>query len=113
MNEGDIVLAKYGKSDIVGMGVVTGDYRYDDDSVYGKHCRDISWTHKGEWHCASILKEFGLNAFPAKALTNVTQSKYIPKILELIKGGTQQDNNTQTFEHMIEIDILRQKAEWI
>lgn len=113
MNEGDIVLAKYGQSDVVGMGVVTGDYRYDDDSVYGKHCRDISWTHKGEWHCASILKEFGQNVFPAKALTNVTQSKYIPKILELIKGETQQDIKTQTLEHMIEIDILRQKKQII
>lgn len=114
INEGDIVLAKYSKSDIVGMGVVTGDYRYDDASVYGKHCRDVSWTHKGEWHCASILKEFGQDEFPAKALTNVTKSKYIPKILEMIEGDSKQDNNNpQTFETMTEIEILRQKKQII
>lgn len=114
INEGDIVLAKYSKSDIVGMGVVTGDYRFDDDSVYGKHCRDISWTHKGLWHCASILKEFGQDEFPAKALTNVTKSKYIPKILEMIEGDSKQDNNHhQTFETMTEIEILRQKKQII
>ena len=113
INEGDIVLAKYSKSDIVGMGVVTGDYRYDDASVYGKHCRDVSWTHKGEWHCASILKEFGLNEFPAKALTNVTESKYTPKILEIIEGKQQDNTNSQTSEHMVEIDILRQKKQII
>lgn len=114
INEGDIVLAKYSKSDVVGMGVVTGDYRFDDDSVYGKHCRDISWTHKGLWHCASILKEFGQDEFPAKALTNVTKSKYIPKILEMIEGDSKQDNNNpQTFETMTEIEILRQKKQII
>ena len=113
INEGDIVLAKYSKSDIVGMGVVTGDYRFDDVSVYGKHCRDISWTHKGLWHCASILKEFGQDEFPAKALTNVTKSKYIPKILEMIEGDSKQDNNPQTFETMTEIEILRQKKQII
>lgn len=113
MKEGDIVLAKYSKSDVVGMGVVTGDYRFDDDSVYGKHCRDISWTHKGLWHCASILKEFGQEEFPAKALTNVTKSKYIPKILEMIEGDSKQDNNPQTFETMTEIEILRQKKQII
>jgi len=114
INEGDIVLAKYSKSDVVGMGTVTGDYRFDDDSVYGKHCRDISWTHKGLWHCASILKEFGQDEFPAKALTNVTKSKYIPKILEMIEGGSKQDNNNpQTFETMTEIEILRQKKQII
>ena len=114
INEGDIVLAKYSKSDVVGMGVVTGDYRFDDDSVYGKHCRDISWTHKGLWHCASILKEFGQDEFPAKALTNVTKYKYIPKILEMIEGDSKQDNNNpQTFETMTEIEILRQKKQII
>ena len=114
INEGDIVLAKYSKSDVVGMGVITGDYRYDDNSTYGKHCRDISWTHKGLWHCASILKEFGQNEFPAKALTNVTESKYIPRILEMIEGKIQQgDTNLHTSEHMVEIDILRQKKQII
>ena len=113
INEGDIILAKYSKSDIVGMGIVTGDYRYEDNSVYGKHCRDISWTHKGLWHCASILKEFGQDDFPAKALTNATKSKYIPKILEMIEGSNQQDNYIQTSETMMELEILRQKKQII
>ena len=114
IKEGDIVLAKFSTSDIVGMGIVTGDYRYDEKSVYGKHCRDMSWTHKGLWHCASILKEFGQNNFPVKALTNVTKSKYIPKIFEMIEGDNKQDNNTQTLEAMMEeIQILKQKKQII
>ena len=114
INEGDIVLAKYSKSDIVGMGMVTGDYRFDDKSVYGKHCRDMSWTHKGLWHCAPILKEYGQDDFPAKALTNVTKSKYIPKILEMIEGENQKDNNIKASEAMMEeLEILKQKKQII
>jgi len=113
MKEGDIVLAKFSKSDIVGMGTVTGDYRYENKSVYGKHCRDMAWTHKGLWHCASILKEFGQDDFPAKALTNVTNSKYIPKILEIIEGKNQQNNNIQTLKTMTEVEILKQKKQII
>lgn len=113
MKEGDIVLAKFSKSDIVGMGTVTGDYRYENKSVYGKHCRDIDWTHKGLWHCASILKKFGQDDFPAKALTNVTNSKYIPKILEIIEGKNQQNNNIQTLKTMTEVEILKQKKQII
>lgn len=112
IKEGDIVLAKYSKSDVVGMGIVTGDYRYNETSVYGKHCRDMSWTHKGLWHCASILKEFGQEDFPAKALTNVTKSKYIPKILEMIEGEKQQDK-IQTLATMMELEILKQKKQII
>ncbi|MBQ5982360.1 MAG: AAA family ATPase [Prevotella sp.] len=113
MKEGDIVLAKFSKSDIVGMGTVTGDYRYENKSVYGKHCRDIDWTHKGLWHCASILKEFGQDDFPAKALTNVTNSNYIPKILEMIEDKNQQNNNNQTLKTMTEVEILKQKKQII
>jgi len=113
INEGDIVLAKHSKSDIVGMGIVTGDYRYDDESVYGKHCRDISWTHKGTWHCASILKEFGKDGFPVKALTNVTKLKYIPMILQMIEGENTEDNYNQTSNTMTEIEVLKQKKQII
>lgn len=113
MKEGDIVLAKFSKSDIVGMGTVTGDYRYENKSVYGKHCRDMAWTHKGLWHCASILKEFGQDDFPAKALTNVTNSNYIPKILEMIEDKNQQNNNNQTLKTMTEVEILKQKKQII
>lgn len=114
ISEGDIVLAKYGETDIVGMGIVTSGYRYDDESVYGKHRRDVSWTHKGLWHCASILKEAGQVEFPAKALTNVTKSKYVPRIIKMIKGETNDGNHyPQISKTMKEIEILRQKKQII
>jgi len=95
IEEGDIILAKFSGADIVGMGTVTGEYEYMEESTYGKHCRKIDWTHKGLWHCESILKEFGKSQFPAKALTNVSSSAkypYIQKIINMIKGSKPEVN---------------------
>ncbi len=89
IKEGDIILAKESGADIVGMGIVTSDYYYDPDSPYGVHRRKVQWTHKGLWKCDAILKEYGKAQFPAKALTNVSNTNkypYIQKIINMIKG---------------------------
>ena len=112
IKEGDIILAKYSKSDIVGMGTVTSDYHYEDASTYGKHIRDITWTHKGTWHCQKILKEFGQEEFPAKALTNISKAKYTSKLLELIEGESNETRtNDKNLSPMKEVDILKQKKQ--
>lgn len=89
IKEGDIILAKESGADIVGMGIVTSDYYFDSESSYGVHCRKVQWTHKGLWKCDAILKEYGKAQFPAKALTNVSNTSkypYIQKIINMIKG---------------------------
>lgn len=89
IKEDDIILAKESGADIVGMGIVTSDYYFDSDSPYGVHCRKVQWTHKGLWKCDAILKEYGKSQFPAKALTNVSNTNkypYIQKIINMIKG---------------------------
>ncbi|MCI5505812.1 MAG: AAA family ATPase [Prevotella sp.] len=90
IKEGDIILAKERGADIVGMGIVTSDYYFDSDSSYGVHCRKVQWTYKGLWKCDAILKEYGKAQFPAKALTNVSNTNkypYIQKIINMIKGN--------------------------
>lgn len=46
---GDIIFARNGLSKIVGRGVVTSDYIYDDEREDYKHIRKVNWTDKGEW----------------------------------------------------------------
>lgn len=46
---GDIIFARNGLSKIVGRGVVTSDYIYDDKREDYKHIRKVNWTDKGEW----------------------------------------------------------------
>ena len=50
MKPGDVVYAKRGAYTIIGRGIVTSDYYYDEDASDGyKHFRKIDWKDKGEW----------------------------------------------------------------
>lgn len=55
MKPGDIVIAKQGRSKIIGKGIVTGEYVYD--SSLGEYCnvRQVKWTHIGGWEAPQDL----------------------------------------------------------
>lgn len=47
---GDVIFAKRGRGDIIGRGVVTSDYIYDETQPEKfRNIRKVTWTHKGEW----------------------------------------------------------------
>jgi MoxR-like ATPase len=50
MQPGDLVLAKRGRKEIIGWGVVTSDYRYQADRESHRHVRDVDWRATGSWH---------------------------------------------------------------
>lgn len=73
---GDIIYAKKGIKAIVGRGVVTSDYTYDENREDYKHIRKVKWTDKGEWE---------LKIKPAiKALTCITNSSDYLKSLQAL-----------------------------
>lgn len=61
---GDVIFAKKGRTTILGRGVVTGDYEYDQDAGEYTHLRDVEWTNKGTWTMDDM--------FAMKTLTDVT-----------------------------------------
>lgn len=61
---GDVVFAKRGRTEILGRGVVTGDYEYDADGGHYPHVRAVEWDAKGCWHMDEM--------FAMKTLTDVT-----------------------------------------
>lgn len=69
MKPGDIVFAKKGRSEIVGMGIVASDYEYDDDSDEYPNVRKVRWTHKGSWASPETLA--------MKTLTDLTNDMEI------------------------------------
>lgn len=72
----DIVIAKKGKSKIIGKGVVTGEYIYN--SSYGEYCnvRTVKWTHVGEWDAPHVSA--------MKTLTDITKNAdYVNEIEKL------------------------------
>lgn len=63
---GDIVYAKKGINQIIGRGIVTSDYQFDNSVTDEyKHIRKVNWTHKGEW-------DLDQDKAPVKTLTEIT-----------------------------------------
>lgn len=71
---GDIVFAKRGRSEILGRGVVVGDYEYNEEEREHPNIREVRWTHKGSWHTD--------NQYAMKTLTDVTD--YQEKVALLV-----------------------------
>ncbi len=49
MKPGDVVFVKRGMSEILGRGVVVGEYEYDSADNEYPHLRKMKWTHEGVW----------------------------------------------------------------
>ncbi len=66
---GDVVFAKKGYSEVLGYGIVRGDYRHDPSRDDHAHIRDVEWHVQG-----GHLGEEGATkpAFAVKFLTNIT-----------------------------------------
>lgn len=73
---GDIVIAKQGVWNIVGIGVVKSDYRYDAELDEFPNVRDVDWCQIGEW----LVKK----QLPRKTLTMKDKSFY-DQIMKQIK----------------------------
>ena len=89
MKPGDVVFAKKGRSEILGRGVVAGDYVYDPDGGEDPHLREVSWKRQGSWRSDQ--------QFPMKTLTDITD---YPDQLALIQGYFENDEDTLDSEEM-------------
>ena len=102
MNIGDVIYVKKGRTGIIGKGIITGDYQFDNSLVEYKNVRSVDWTVKGEWHTQDM--------FAMKTLTEITQYKdFLAEIERLIKGETP---NTETYtdaEFLNEVYMTKEK----
>ncbi len=69
---GDIVFAKKGNREIVGKGIVTSDYLFDDQDKEFSHVRKVNWIAKG-----SYISE---NTYPIKTLTEIKRESLINEL---------------------------------
>ena len=84
---GDVVFAKKGMSEIIGRGIVEGDYEYDTNKPYHK-IRKVKWTHKGSWKSKDKL--------PMKTLTDITNyQEFVNNIKELFATEDDQDETPE------------------
>ncbi len=77
MKPGDVVFVKRGRKQIVGRGVVEGDYVYEPERGAYRHVRAVRWDAAGAWEVAEPL--------PVKTLTDVTpRADLVKAMLSLV-----------------------------
>ena len=74
MKPGDVVFVKKGRSEILGRGIVTGDYVFDPEGGHYPNCREVRWTSTGNWPIDERLA--------MKTLTEITD---YPELLSRIE----------------------------
>jgi 5-methylcytosine-specific restriction protein B len=94
---GDVIIVKKGRSELLGYGIVTSDYYFDDNRANHKSCRKVDWKLKGNWKTDHSLA--------LKTLTDITRynsdhpgySKYYERLL-----GTMQENYVPFYDEQVE-----------
>lgn len=84
---GDVIFVKKGRSEILGRGIVAGDYVYDPDGGHYPHTREVTWTHAGHW---SLDKPFAM-----KTLTEVTDYPEFVATVEAFFEGAEEASGTE------------------
>lgn len=89
MKIGDIIFVKKGRTEIIGKGVVTSEYEYDEDrGDYYSNVRQVKWTHKGRWEIDSHTH--------LKTLTDVTPYRdFVEILLALFEDEMTEDGDEQ------------------
>ncbi len=90
IQEGDIVIAKKGLREIIGVGTVTSDYRYDESQGEFPHIRDVEWDEVGTW---PIDGRFRQKTLPQKTLTQKDYEFY-SHVMALIKSKRMEKNES-------------------
>ena len=89
MQNGDIIYAKRGLSNIIARGIVKSEYIYDQSQEDFCHTRKVEWTHIGEWTLENIVQ---------KTLTDITKyPDYVKKIETMITEG--KNDNIQSIQY--------------
>jgi len=82
MREGDWLLVKRGKSDILGYGEVASDYRYDDTRAEYHHVRAVDWKSRGRWEVPEGYQP------PNKTLTAFDEPKeWLRRVFAVMEEG--------------------------
>ena len=89
MKPGDVIFVKRGLKEIIGRGVVTGDYVYDPDGGEYPHLREVSWKRQGSWRSDQ--------QFPMKTLTEITD---YPDLRARIEAYFQNDEDALDSEEL-------------
>jgi len=75
---GDVIIAKRGREEYLGYGIVDSEHYYDEGRAAYKNCRPVNWKHTGSWPEVE-------GPIVMKTLTDITKyPDYVARLTELI-----------------------------
>ncbi len=80
---GDIILARKGLNNIIGMGIVESDYEYNESKDEFCHIHKVNWTHCCDIDATPFFTD-GRCQFSRDTLTNATNESYPRKIEKML-----------------------------
>ncbi|MBZ9778448.1 EVE domain-containing protein [Psychroflexus sp. CAK8W] len=98
---GDIVITKQGRGELLGYGIVTSDYKFDENRDEYQHIRKVEWKLKGNWKV-----DFNL---VLKTLTNITRystdhpdyKTYYERLMGVMGIGNPEKDNRKAFSNWL------------
>ena len=85
---GDVIFVKRGTQRVIGRGVVTSDYRFDDSRSALKSIRDVTWWRtNGEWVAGKV------NNLPRQTLPDITDKTELVQDIERLTDLLRRKNN--------------------
>ncbi len=93
MQIGDVIIAKIGQKQLLGYGIVTGQYYYDGSKESYRHARNVKWEKSGNWNIPDELK------VAQKTLTDITPyGDFANRLLKIIEGDENMNNYTDIYD---------------
>jgi 5-methylcytosine-specific restriction protein B len=78
VKEGDIIIAKKGRKEYLGYGIVTSTYFFDSNRESYQKCRKVDWKKKGHWVESN-------HPIVLKTLTDITKyPEYVKRLINLL-----------------------------
>lgn len=83
---GDIIIAKKGRGELLGYGIVDSDYYFDENRDDFKSCRKVDWKIKGIWKVDHNLVLKTLTDITKYASEHTEYEKYYERLMATING---------------------------
>ena len=94
---GDVIIAKKGRGELLGYGVVTSDYIYDKNRKNYHKTREIDWKIKGNWSVDFNLALKTLTEITKYSSDDAKYDTYYEKLLGIMGVGQTQKDNRESF----------------
>lgn len=91
MEPGDHIIAKEGRTRILGWGVVTSEYRYEPERQEYRHVRDVNWKCTGRWEIPKARQ------ITPKTLTDFSDyTRWLYMAIHLMQGEEPEADDRET-----------------